>query len=118
MRDCQAVPALLLPRVFVPAKVAGFITAWVHTSSISVVVCHVFAVHSGFGETQIWCFAKLSCCRSPKANAYEIRTVDLTPPVFTGYTPYLQNVQATAFDLVVQQNKGGRVFYTVVQQAS
>lgn len=60
----------------------------------------------------------MTCRRSPKANIYDIATVDLTPPVFTGHTPYLQSVQATAFDLVVQQNKGGRVFYIVVQQAS
>lgn len=54
--------------------------------------------------------------RSPKAGTIQIATVDLTPPVFTGNTPYAQNKQATAFDLVVQQNKGGRVFYTVVEQ--
>lgn len=54
--------------------------------------------------------------RSPQAVAIVIRTVDLTPPVFTGNTPRTQNTQASAFDLVVQQNKGGRVFYIVVQQ--
>ena len=45
-----------------------------------------------------------------------IRTVDHTPPAFTGGTPYVQNIQATAFDLVVQQNKTGRVYYVVVEQ--
>lgn len=44
--------------------------------------------------------------------------MDLTPPVFTGNTPYTQNKKATAFDLVVQQNKAGRVFYIVVEQVT
>ena len=56
--------------------------------------------------------------RSPEAAAIVIRTVDLTPPVFTGNTPRIQNTQASAFDIVVQQNKGGRVFYIVVQQVT
>ena len=47
-----------------------------------------------------------------------IRTVDHTPPAFTGGTPYVQNIQATAFDVVVQQNKTGRVYYVVVEQVS
>lgn len=55
--------------------------------------------------------------RSP-AITIEIATVDLTPPVFTGNTPYTQNKKATAFDLVVQQNKAGRVFYIVVDQVT
>jgi len=42
--------------------------------------------------------------------------VDHTPPAFTGGTPYVQNIQATAFDVVVQQNKTGRVYYVVVDQ--
>lgn len=56
--------------------------------------------------------------RSPEAVAIVIRTVDLTPPVFTGNTPRIHNTQASSFDLVVQQNKGGRVFYIVVQQVT
>ena len=59
---------------------------------------------------------RLLASRSPKAIAIVIRTVDLTPPVFTGNTPYSKPNGATAFDLVVQQNKSGRVFYIVVQQ--
>ncbi len=55
-------------------------------------------------------------CRSPEANVFLVKTVDLTPPEFTGGTPYVQNIQATAFDLVVQQNKTGRVFFVVVEQ--
>ena len=55
-------------------------------------------------------------CRSPQADRFLVKTIDLTPPVFTGGTPYVQNIRATAFDLVVQQNKGGRVFFVVVQQ--
>jgi hypothetical protein len=55
-------------------------------------------------------------CRSPQTNIFLIRTVDHTPPAFTGGTPYVQNIQATAFDVVVQQNKTGRVYYVVVEQ--
>ncbi|DBA74581.1 TPA: hypothetical protein ACH3X2_009453 [Trebouxia sp. C0005] len=54
--------------------------------------------------------------RSPQTNIFLIRTVDHTPPFFTGGTPYVQNIQATAFDVVVQQNKTGRVYYVVVEQ--
>ncbi|DBB14474.1 TPA: hypothetical protein ACH3X3_004761 [Trebouxia sp. C0006] len=56
--------------------------------------------------------------RSPQTNIFLIRTVDHTPPAFTGGTPYVQNIQATAFDVVVQQNKTGRVYYVVVEQGA
>ncbi|KAL0035306.1 hypothetical protein WJX77_000193 [Trebouxia sp. C0004] len=56
--------------------------------------------------------------RSPQTNIFLIRTVDHTPPTFTGGTPYVQNIQATAFDVVVQQNKTGRVYYVVVEQGA
>ena len=72
--------------------------------------CDTLKVISRANEHHVLAF------RSPEPAAIVIRTVDLTPPVFTGGTPRVRNTRASAFDLVVQQNKGGRVFYVVVQQ--
>ena len=55
-------------------------------------------------------------CRSPSPYVFLVRTVDLTPPVFVGATPRVQDIAATSFELVVQMNKAGLVFYVVLIQ--
>ena len=55
-------------------------------------------------------------CRSPSPYVFLVRTVDLTPPVFVGATPRVQDIAATSFELVVQMNKAGLVFYVVLLQ--
>ena len=49
---------------------------------------------------------------------YLVRTVDNIPPIFVNGTPYARNLEATSFELVVQLDKPGRVFYLVTNQAS
>ncbi|KAK9817698.1 hypothetical protein WJX72_000826 [[Myrmecia] bisecta] len=51
---------------------------------------------------------------SPDPYLFAVRTVDLTPPSFTGDTPRTANVDYTSTDLVVQMNKLGSVYYVVL----
>ena len=45
-----------------------------------------------------------------------MKTVDNVPPNFVNSTPHIQNIQATGFEIVVEMDKNGTVFYIVADQ--
>ena len=45
-----------------------------------------------------------------------MKTVDNVPPTFVDSTPRIQNIQATGFEIVVEMDKNGTVFYIVADQ--